>query len=78
MLTELESFAREWEAHERSRHVRLMEDLKREFRVEPKPTAAEKAIDTPDSLRLPPAAVPRKSYHRYPGRSVDRSPRQPE
>lgn len=75
-MTELESFARDWEAHERSRHARLMEELKREFRAEPKSAPVEEAPAAPHSLRLPPAVAPRRqSYSRYPGRGVDRSRR---
>jgi len=55
-MSELEIFARDWEAHERSRHARLIEELKREVQAAPKPASVEAAIDAPYSLRLPPVA----------------------
>jgi len=55
-MSELEIFARDWEAHERSRHARLIEELKREVQAAPKSVPAEAAIDVPYSLRLPPVA----------------------
>lgn len=55
-MSELESFARDWESHERSRHTRLIEELKREFRAEPKALAVGTAIASAHSPRLPPVA----------------------
>jgi len=55
-MSELESFVRDWEAAERSRHARLIEELKREVQAASKPVPAEAAIDVPYSLRLSPGA----------------------
>lgn len=75
-MSEFESFAREWEAHERSRHAELMRDLKREFHVAPKSAAAAKTIAPTYSPLLPPAVPCRQSYSRYPGRGMERSRRE--
>lgn len=72
-MSEFEAFAKAWEAHEQSRHARLMEELKREFRAEPRSAPVEEAIAAPHSLRLPPAVPRRQSYSRYPGRGEGRS-----
>ncbi|MBD2092378.1 hypothetical protein H6F67_21240 [Microcoleus sp. FACHB-1515] len=54
MLSEFEAFAREWETAERSRHTRLLEQLRREYRESPQVSApGEIAIDAPYSVRLP-------------------------
>ncbi|NJL22991.1 MAG: hypothetical protein HC895_22680 [Leptolyngbyaceae cyanobacterium SM1_3_5] len=54
MLTDLEAFAREWEAAERSRHARLLEQLKHEYRELSRASASvEQAIAPPYSVRLP-------------------------
>jgi len=55
-MSELKIFARDWEAHERSRHAELMRDLKREFQAAPKPASVEATIEAPYALRLPPVA----------------------
>lgn len=78
-MSEIEIFTRDWESAERSRQARLMEELKREFRVEPKSAPVEGAMavpplgDVPYSLRLPPAVPRQPSYSRYPGRGEERS-----
>lgn len=77
-MNELDTFVQNWEAHERSRHARLMEELKREFHAAPKSAAVEAAPATPHSLRLPPAVSHQRSYSRYPGRGVGRSTRKAE
>lgn len=74
-MSELDAFARDWEAHERSRHARLMEELKREFHVAPKSAAAAEAIEPSYSPLLPPVVPRRQSYSRYPGRGMERSTR---
>ena len=60
MMSESEAFAQEWELTERSRHARLMGDLKREFRAEPGTSVpVEPAIAAPYSVRLV-QSVPRQ------------------
>ncbi|NEQ26990.1 MAG: hypothetical protein F6K28_49840 [Microcoleus sp. SIO2G3] len=52
-MSDFEAFARDWEATERSRHARLIEQLKREYREAPRtPASVEPVIDAPYSVRL--------------------------
>lgn len=77
MLSELDAFGREWEAAERSRHTRLIEQLKREYREVPRVSAPiEAAIDVLYSVRLSQSVLrqPVKPQSRLPQAREERSP----
>lgn len=61
MLLEFETFVREWEATERSRHARLLEEVKHEYRSQRQTIAQElrSNIASTEATKLPMPYTPR-------------------